>query len=313
MTSTALVNTFGASFVGLVVSAVLYGVSLLQTYIYFNRFPRDSWRLKLLVVAVWFLDTLHLFLCATEIYWYLVLNFFNPPALGTTHWSLDLQGDCEGFIGLAVQMFFAQRVWKVSKNWYLTGFIVVLGLLHFALGIFFSVEAFLLKDFSKFPQLTWATITGLGGAAVADLAIAGTLVYYLNKSRTGFKRTDSIINTLMIYSINTGLVTSICALLNVIFAIITPTEQIYTAFFWCLAKLYVNSFLATLNSRQSSSGTLSPPDSAALHLSSNMSGSSGPGGSLPRLVDTSKDKHSAFYSTSSHSQVNDEEKSAFAV
>ncbi|PPQ72296.1 hypothetical protein CVT26_007127 [Gymnopilus dilepis] len=76
----------------------------------------------------------------------------------------------------------------------------------------------------------WVTSAGMGSAAAADITIAVSLCYYLMKSRTGFKRsvtplgsnvhstesaerpfqlnrTDSLISTLMIYSLTTGLVT----------------------------------------------------------------------------------------------------------
>ena len=105
---------------------------------------------------------------------------------------------------------------------------------------------FLLKEFTNYKQLTvsflpwdslevlirclqWVTSVGLGGAAAADIMIAVSLVYFLSKSRTGFaasvitfhfsplswnlvltvvfSRTDSLITTLMIYAINTGLLT----------------------------------------------------------------------------------------------------------
>ena len=52
---------------------------------------------------------------------------------------------------------------------------------------------------------------------VSDFAIAGSLIFYLQRSRTGFKRSESIVNKLIIFSINTGAVTSLCAIMALIF------------------------------------------------------------------------------------------------
>ncbi|KLO14799.1 hypothetical protein SCHPADRAFT_293354 [Schizopora paradoxa] len=278
-------TTFGAAFVGLVTSAVLYGLTLLQTYSYFGRFPRDPLHLKITVFVLWILDTLHLGLCTTAIYWYLVRNFNNQAQLAFTHWTMNLQTDCNGVIGFVVELFFAQRVWKVSKNMFLTGIICVLAFLHCGLGIYFTVQAFILKEFSRYSQLTvsrftsfksvllqisntfqWVTSVGLGGAAAADIIIAVSLVYFLGKNRTGFEATDSLITTLMIYAINTGLLTSICASLAVICFAIMPLNFIWLSFFWCLGKLYVNSLLASLNSRMQLRERISPSDGTFVNL-----------------------------------------------
>ena len=53
-------------------------------------------------------------------------------------------------------------------------------------------------------------------AAVSDVAIAVILIFLLQRSRTGFRRSDSVINRLILFSLNTGLLTSIDALLSLI-------------------------------------------------------------------------------------------------
>ena len=42
------------------------------------------------------------------------------------------------------------------------------------------------------------------------------LMYYLHKNKTGFKRTDSTVDVLMVYGVNTGLSTSIVAIIALI-------------------------------------------------------------------------------------------------
>ncbi|KAI0755251.1 histone acetylation protein-domain-containing protein [Daedaleopsis nitida] len=265
-------ETFGAALVGLVVGACLYGVTLLQTYGLSSTIPaetivlngarnyaNDAKSIKALVVILTVLDTLHLILCTKAIYWYLVSNFGDVDNLDVTSWSMALQTDCNGLIGLIVETFFARRVWMMSRNWLITGIIVVLACLHFAsdgsvlasanfagLGVVFTVESF-----SKFGRLTWVTSVGLGSAAVSDILIAIAMCYYLYTKRTGLRRTDSVVTTLMVYSINSGLTTSIIASICVVTFAAMPTNFIWLSFFWIMGKCYVNSFLALLNSRES--------------------------------------------------------------
>ena len=66
--------------------------------------------------------------------------------------------------------------------------------------------------------------------AVSDISIAGTLVFLLRKSRTGFKRTETLVNRLVMFSINTGLITSMCAIMALVsvrptfLALLSPTN-----------------------------------------------------------------------------------------
>ena len=50
---------------------------------------------------------------------------------------------------------------------------------------------------------TWSLSAGVA----TDLAIALALCYFLRKLRTGFKKSDSLVNMLCIYAINTGILT----------------------------------------------------------------------------------------------------------
>ncbi|KAJ8080699.1 hypothetical protein PM082_017533 [Marasmius tenuissimus] len=260
-------STYGSAFIGLVVSAVLYGITILQTYLYYRNYPRDPRYLKILVLLVWLWDTLHLALCTTAVYWYLISNFNNVPALKQLTWSMELQTDCNGIVGLLVQCFFAKRVWSMSQNIFLVSIIVFLATIHFALGIVFTVYSFRFSTVDGFAKLIWVTSAGIGSAAAADVLIAASLCYYLSKSRTGFKRTDSLIHTLIIYSLTTGLMTSLIDVVIIISFATMPQNYVWLAFFWIVGRCYVNSFLAALNSRESLRERVAAREASLLQLS----------------------------------------------
>ncbi|TDL25586.1 hypothetical protein BD410DRAFT_800977 [Rickenella mellea] len=91
--------------------------------------------------------------------------------------------------------------------------------------------------------------TSLSSTVACDVLIAGSLLYYLNRSRTGFKRTDSIINNLMLYSLTTGLLTSIFAIVNLVTFLTMPGNMVNISVSLFLGKLYSNSLMTILNSR----------------------------------------------------------------
>ncbi|XP_006462697.1 hypothetical protein AGABI2DRAFT_119538 [Agaricus bisporus var. bisporus H97] len=139
-------STYGALLIGLTIGAVLYGATLIQTFFYYRTYPKDPITTKALVAVVWLFDTLQLILCTIALYWYLIVNFRDDEALGKATWSLSLQTDCNGLIGLIVECFFARRVWILSKNIVLVLLIVVLAFVHFGLGVVFTVEELVLSS-----------------------------------------------------------------------------------------------------------------------------------------------------------------------
>lgn len=191
-------------------------------------------------------------------YIYLVANFSNPAALAYALWSFNLEVSINGVIGFIVECYFARRLLRLSGHsllgWILTVLVCGLSFIHFGLGIFFTDRLFELTMFSRFPQLTWITKIGLGSAAACDMLISISLCCYLYQSRTGCRKTDSLIVTLMLYTLNCGLLTGICAALVIIMFSVYPDSLLFMAFFWVLGKLYCNSCVAMLNSRQALRG-----------------------------------------------------------
>lgn len=97
----------------------------------------------------------------------------------------------------------------------------------------------------------WMSYYPLSVYTGTDTIIAASLCYLLYTNRTGYRRTDSLLNTLMLYTVNTGIITSICSLAAIIALKTSPHTFIVAAIEFLLTKIYVNSFLAMLNARNS--------------------------------------------------------------
>ncbi|KAH9999608.1 hypothetical protein BJV74DRAFT_161468 [Russula compacta] len=215
-------NTFGAAFVGLLLSAILYGVTIVQTWAYFlHHCERDTNAFKGFVAFLFTMDTAHLVLCIYTIYWYLILNFGNVEALEFNMWAMETQISVNTLVGYFIQLYYARRAFIMGKNIVLPLVIAFLGGICFTLGFVYTARTAVIGEFSHYGSaLIWVTC------------------------RTGFSRTDSMIMTLMIYSINTGLLTSLLSSATLVSFSISPSTLISQVFFWPLSKCYFNSLLA---------------------------------------------------------------------
>ncbi|KAL7278343.1 hypothetical protein ACG7TL_008319 [Trametes sanguinea] len=122
----------------------------------------------------------------------------------------------------------------------------------FSFGVVAGVEAFVfVREVTDLHRISWMVSVAYGFAVSSDLILTGALVFVLHQSRTESKRTNSILDTLILYTVNTGLLTSIVSVFAFVFALVIPGNLIYAAISVVGAKLYANSVLALLNSRRS--------------------------------------------------------------
>ncbi|KAJ3734439.1 hypothetical protein DFJ43DRAFT_1062714 [Lentinula guzmanii] len=248
-------NTMGAAFIGVICAASLYGVSCVQTWFYFNRYPGDLWYIKCLVAIVWLFDSIHQALISHTVYFYVVTNFNNVSEQANLVWSILLEVLFNGLIGFVVQSFLTMRVWKMSnQNKPLTVLIVLFVLGELTCSVAFTISSLKLVTWMDLTHLKSLSMTVNVLGAVADVMIAAGLFYFLHRSRTGFKKSDTMISKLIMFTVSTGLLTSICAVASLLSILIWGKTLIYVAFYFSLGRLYSNSLLATLNARKSIRG-----------------------------------------------------------
>ncbi|KAI6128488.1 hypothetical protein EDD16DRAFT_1548873 [Pisolithus croceorrhizus] len=244
-------STFGAYFIGVVISALLYGVTCVQVWYYYVSYPTDPWHIKTLVFAVFASDTVHQALVTHSAYIYLVSDIVNPAGLADLVWSLLVEVLFNAITALLVQCFLSMRVYRLSnKSIPVTAFVMSSVIAEFVLSVIYVAKALPLQSFADLSQLKGISSAINATTAASDVLIAGCLCFLLQKSRTGFRRSDTMINKLMLFSLNTGLLTGIFAVASLISISVWPNAFIYIAFYFCVGRLYCNSLLATLNARR---------------------------------------------------------------
>jgi hypothetical protein len=223
----------------------------------------------------------------------LVTNFGNVVELGNLVWSLLVEVLFNGLTTLMVQCFFTVRIWRLSKgNYFLTGLVSILVAGEFCCVLYYTIKSLHLQTFVQLTALKDASITVNALAAAGDVLIAIILCSMLQQSRTGFKRSDTMIKKLILFSMNTGLVTSICAVASLISVLSAPSTFIYIAFFFNIGRLYSNSLMVTLNARNRIRGIGDEAMTISLNGIQNASStatSKRPNNNIAIMVDTTRE------------------------
>jgi len=145
--------------------------------------------------------------------------------------------------------FYARRVYILSQSIICPVLIVGFSSIGTAVGLLFIIKKIVVKKFTGFHSLAWLPVAGSCAGVLADLLVAGAMCWSLYHKRTGFARTDTILTTLMAYTINSGFLSSLLGVASMICFELRPSSLIGVAIFWTMSKFFVNSLLAMLNSR----------------------------------------------------------------
>lgn len=243
-------NTLGALLVGGLLAMALWGVTCVQTFTFFMQKTRDTPLFKFIIALLWCLDTWDSATNCHFLYYYFVTNYLNPAAAFRPVWSLIIHVANTAVSGFFIRAMFALRFYQLSeRNVPFTILILAISATDLAVGIVITVKAFGITSYVDLKSISNLFYLNFAATLASDLAVTVGLATLLLLSKTGFRRTDSLINTLMMYMVNTGLLVVIDAALGMIAYLALPQSLIFYAFYLFQSKLYFNSYLAMLNAR----------------------------------------------------------------
>ncbi|KZT25857.1 hypothetical protein NEOLEDRAFT_279948 [Neolentinus lepideus HHB14362 ss-1] len=228
----------------------LFGVLSVQVYLYYLYFPGDNRRLKALVYGLYIFETAQTALATSDAVKWLVTGWGRPEALQKiyTSWlNVPVMG---GMISATVQLFFCWRIWILSNSIYLPIVIALVALVSGTAGVASGIMLRRLDDISEISTLTPPTSVWLTCSALADVLIAIAMTYLLTRAKVGLRRTDRLINRLVRLTIETGMVTALWAVVDVILFNAFKHNNLHMCPATTLAKLYSNTLLVMFNNRQ---------------------------------------------------------------
>ncbi|KAL1674791.1 hypothetical protein EV122DRAFT_269110 [Schizophyllum commune] len=242
-------NSFGGMLLGTYFNLILWGVSITQTYLYFGVYSeRDRMFIRIFVGFVFLADSVQAVFTMIYMYQTLISRFGEEKALNVATWVFSTDPALTGIIGGCIQLFFAWRIFVLTKSWLLLCTVALFSIGTLLAGIGTGIAAHIVPEFANFQEFKPVVIIWLAASAAADILIAVTLAWYLRNHKTGFESTDNYIDRLIKMTVQTGMVTAVWATIDLLLFLLDNSGN-HLIFNFCLAKLYTNSLMSSLNSR----------------------------------------------------------------
>jgi len=248
--------TFGALLIGVLISMFLFGLVTMQTFTYFRAFEKDRKYLKGLVGLVWVGELGQAICVAHTIYWFTISMYGNPESILVTPNSFCAAILFSEAIASVVEAFFAHRVRVLSGHTWMAVVLWSGSFLRFTFSTILAVAAFMVTNYPEFEaKWIWLLATTVLLGAFIDVSVAVLLCYYFAKHRRhSTHRTVKLLDKMIMWTIETGLITSIDAVLLVICFLTMQENYLWAVFFMLSSRFYSNSLLASLNARTTIEG-----------------------------------------------------------
>ncbi|KAG8716351.1 hypothetical protein FRC09_015865 [Ceratobasidium sp. 395] len=238
-----------------------------QTALYYTTYKTDRTWIKWMVAWLFVIDTLNSIFDIGLVWRYTITLFGDLQEIVHSHWLFNVEPVMITMISSTTQSFYAWRIARLTGHAWIGWTLGFLAFAQFGIqfnplgaGLASTIWASFLGDFARFQEGKSVVIMWLGLSALTDVLITCALTRHLLTHRTGFPKTDDIITRLVRSTVQTGLITTIWATVDLIL-FLTLANNLHLFFQLPLCKLYTNTLMSTLNSRGGWGGNLTTGDS----------------------------------------------------
>ncbi|KIJ63310.1 hypothetical protein HYDPIDRAFT_113288 [Hydnomerulius pinastri MD-312] len=249
---------YAAMYWGFVLSTSFVGISLVQGYMYFMKNNKDRWSMKALVISLLIFDPATSVLMAETIYYYFVINFGVDQALASIPASWVVENGLTALVTSIVQVYFATRIYIINKrvgvlpfDWVIPALVFVCAFGGFVAGTVRTIliGIWTIDSFSR-PKFQSTVILEETFGLASDILATCSLCYILAPSRTGTAKRSSRLKTLFMFTINRAILVTIVQVGMLASYLVARAYLYWMPFHLCKSKLYTNTLLAMLNSRE---------------------------------------------------------------
>ncbi|KAL4070386.1 hypothetical protein J3A83DRAFT_3195145 [Scleroderma citrinum] len=228
-----IAGSCGALLLGGLVAFSLSGCVNMQFAMYWRVYPKDTWRTKGLVTLTWVVDISHSVVIAMGL-WDSIISpngNFSAEQLNKIPWSIAIAAELGVVMTFLSQSYFAHRIYILQKRWLVAAPVDRIG----------PVLAFT----SSLPG-------SLALSVFVDAVITSWLCRFFRRTRKGrfSMTTQRILDTLTVWTMRNGLITSAGAAASLICWLTVPHTLTFLGLHFVMGKFYANSLLATINSRE---------------------------------------------------------------
>ncbi|KAH8822211.1 hypothetical protein DL96DRAFT_1620467 [Flagelloscypha sp. PMI_526] len=234
--------TVGGLLLGVALNLYLYGIVSYLYWAYKTLEFRDPIWLRVAVVVLFFIDT---FQTIAEFYsvWQVAFQTVRQVLLPLCSVSTSLSA-------FLVQIFLISRLWRLTNLNWLSGILVFVSFGTVVESAIHNLRSYTFTDVSQFRTNIPFVITSHCLEVSINITITIVLSWALWRTRTGFSRTDTIVNRCIVSAIQTGFFSSLFAIGNLLTFALSSQTFLWAVFNWPLGKIYSISLLHTLVARR---------------------------------------------------------------
>ncbi|KAK7028531.1 MFS domain-containing protein [Favolaschia claudopus] len=233
----------GPFLLGVMFNIGLEGALILQFFHYWDTFRNDKTWVRLFVLYLFILETLNTAFGIAIVWEPLMTRYAEPAAMMFFPTCRIIEPFVTTLISTPMQIFVAWRIYAGTRSAWLPLAIVVCAIGSIA-GAYWTgvtviiVKTFLRKEEVNHPSIVWSSFT-----TAADVFMTVGLTYILVKNRKKNPHHARGVTRAIQVTIQTGIITAIFALLDVILFNTQPVRD------FGLSKLYTNILISCMNAR----------------------------------------------------------------
>ncbi|KAJ7862552.1 hypothetical protein B0H13DRAFT_2354560 [Mycena leptocephala] len=272
--SSPLDSTYGVSLAALFLETILYGMGVLQGWIYFADRPvTDSRVTKALVLIVLALETIQVVFFFRSSYFRFVERFGQIQI--DLIWADSLQLLAAYLSAFTVQIYFVIRIHKRDNQMRAKLSLLAIGIYTIACydppttysfvhhffqltldvvqilaGIAQTILSYDLRSFEKLGETKAVTTLQTAASLACDLLITTYLCVFLGSKKGEMMKTNTMMDLLIRDAINRGALTALSSGVTMVLFLALPDTFWFFLGLAPSSKLYMNSMLATLNMRK---------------------------------------------------------------
>ncbi|KAF9255328.1 hypothetical protein L218DRAFT_1081903 [Marasmius fiardii PR-910] len=247
MADASLTPTFGIWLISVFLESILYGMGVLQVFLYFRWYHNDVWAIKFSVILLLLVETLQIAIFYFGTYSHIIGGFGDPIKLLAIEWADYTQLLLLYLSAVIVQFYFCYCIYKfihLAKTsrfivWLLPGTIALLILLELGAGIAQVIQTSQVTSFIQLSGVKEMTSLQSAAAFIVDAMITISLVVVLRGKKSEIKQTNNMLDKLILYAINRGFLTAACALINLVLFLAMPGTFYFFLGLVSSSKLYV--------------------------------------------------------------------------
>ncbi|KAF9500209.1 hypothetical protein BDN71DRAFT_1440797 [Pleurotus eryngii] len=240
----------GGLLLGAYLNTHFFGLVSYQYASYHTSKFRDPVWIKIIVPCLFCLDAFHTIELIYMIWIYCVTHFAEPEKLFDSEWPYTIAPIVIALSGIIVHTFLGYCAYRSTAKLYLFIIILVPSLASFAVGLSYGVKtisARILPGSASSPSFHTAYHAT---EFCTNALVSGVLAYVIFTAPSGFRPLEHVAKRVIHGTIQIGLLSTLFSFLCLVTYAALGSSTYYAIFLLPLGRIYSNSLLETLLSRE---------------------------------------------------------------